>query len=117
MQALRTRPLDIVEIAELSQLDYFHTALLRQMDLVERRLLRGETIPHAEKAFSLFKPHTQWINKGKLFPPVELGHPLLLATDPHELILDYERLATWPDRALSSATGPARRDAGGVRND
>ena len=67
------------------------------MDLVERRLLRGETIPHAETVFSLFEPHTQWINKGKLFPPVELGHPLLLATDPHELILDYERLATWPE--------------------
>jgi transposase, IS5 family len=43
----------------LSQLDYFHTALLPQMDLVERRLLRGETIAHAEKVFSLFEPHTQ----------------------------------------------------------
>ena len=101
MQALRTRPLEIVALAELSQLDYFHTALIRQMDLVERRLLRGETIPHAEKVFSLFEPHTQWINKGKLFPPVELGHPLLLATDQHELILDYERLATWPEVGIS----------------
>jgi len=97
MQALRACPLEIVEIAELSQLDYFHSALLRQMDLVERRLLRGETIPHAEKVFSLFEPHTQWINKGKLFPPVELGHPLLLATDQHALILDYQRLESWPE--------------------
>ena len=29
------------------------------------------------------------VKKGKLFPPVELGHRLLLATDQHELILDY----------------------------
>ena len=64
--------------------------MIKQLDLVERRLLRGETIPHEEKIFSLFEPHTQWINKGKLFPPVELGHKVLLTTDQHELILDYK---------------------------
>ncbi len=79
------------------QLDYFHTALIKQMDLVERRLLREETIAHQEKVFSLFEPHTQWIAKGKLFPPVELGHPLLITTDQHELILDYQRLNSWPE--------------------
>jgi hypothetical protein len=87
----------VVEFAQLLQLDYFHTALIRQMDLVERRLLRQETIPHQEKVFSLFEPHTQWIAKGKLFPPVELGHPLLITTDQHELILDYQRLEAWPE--------------------
>jgi hypothetical protein len=97
MRALRSCPLEVLEFAELSQLDYFHTALIRQMDLVERRLLREETIPHQEKVFSLFEPHTQWIAKGKLFPPVELGHPLLITTDQHELILDYQRLDSWPE--------------------
>jgi hypothetical protein len=97
LQALRTCSLGMVEFAELIQLDYFHTALIRQMDLVERRLLRAETIPHQEKVFSLFEPHTQWIAKGKLFPPVELGHPLLITTDQHELILDYQRLGCWPE--------------------
>jgi hypothetical protein len=96
-QALREQPLELAEIVDLVQLEYFHTALIRQMDLVERRLLRGEIIPHQEKVFSLFEPHTQWIAKGKLFPPVELGHPLLLTTDQHGLILDYERLASWPE--------------------
>ena len=96
-QALREQPLELAEIVALVQLEYFHTALIGQMDLVERRLLRGETIPHQEKVFSLFDPHTQWITKGKLFPPVELGHPLLLTTDQHGLILDYERLASWPE--------------------
>ena len=72
------------------QLDCFHTLMIKQLDLVERRLLGGETIPHAEKIFSLFEPHTQWINKGKLFAPVELGHKVLLTTDQHELILDYK---------------------------
>jgi IS5 family transposase len=92
MQILRKRPLEVVELGELNQLDYFHTALIRQMDQVERRLLGGERMAHGEKVFSLFEPHTQWIKKGKLFPPVELGHPLLVTTDQHELILDYRRL-------------------------
>jgi hypothetical protein len=29
------------------------------------------------------------IKKGKLFPPIEFGHKILIATDQHELILDY----------------------------
>jgi transposase, IS5 family len=53
-------------------------------------LLRGETIAHQEKVFSLFEPHTEWVKKGKLFPPVELGHKVLLTTEQHELILDYK---------------------------
>jgi hypothetical protein len=57
---------------------------------VERRLLRGETIPHAEKYFSLFEEHTELIKKGKVRPPVELGHRLLISTEQHGLILDYK---------------------------
>jgi hypothetical protein len=83
-------PQDPVEWVRREQLDYFHSAMIKQLDLVERRWLKGEIIPHEEKVFSLFEPHTQWIKKGKLFPPVELGHKVLLATDQHELILDYK---------------------------
>lgn len=77
------------ELIKRVELDYFHTMMMKQFDLVERRLVQGETIPHKEKVFSLFEPHTEFIKKGKLFPPVELGHKLLLTTDQHELILDY----------------------------
>jgi IS5 family transposase len=83
-------PQDPVEWVRREQLDYFHSAMIKQLDLVERRWLKAEIIPHEEKVFSLFEPHTQWIKKGKLFPPVELGHKVLLATDQHELILDYK---------------------------
>jgi hypothetical protein len=82
-------PQEITEMIRRQSLDYFHTMMIKQLDLVERRLIRKETIPHAEKIFSLFEPHTEFIKKGKLFPPVELGHKLLLTTDQHELILDY----------------------------
>ncbi len=92
MLALREQPLSEWEQGQVIALDYFHSELVRHLDLVERRCLQGETIPHAEKVFSLFEPHTEWIAKGKLFPPVELGHRLLVATDQHELIVDYKVL-------------------------
>ena len=78
-----------VELPHWEALAYFHAMLVKHLDLVERRLLRDETIPAAEKIFSLFEPHTEWIQKGKQRPNVELGHRLLLATDQHELIQDY----------------------------
>ena len=37
----------------------------RQIDPIKRRFIEGETIPHDEKVFSLFQPHTEWISKSK----------------------------------------------------
>jgi transposase, IS5 family len=71
-------------------LAYFHRMLDKHLDLVERRLLKQETIAAHEKVFSLFEPHTEWIQKGKQRPNVELGHRLLIATDQHQLIQDYD---------------------------
>jgi len=82
-------PCDVVEVMKREALNYFHTMMIKQLDLVERRLMGQEKIPHEEKVFSLFEPHTEFIKKGKLFPPVELGHKVLLTTDQNELILDY----------------------------
>ena len=71
---------------------YFHAMLDKHLDLVERRLLKAETIPAHEKVFSLFEPHTEWIQKGKQRPNVELGYRLLLATDQNQIIQDYDVL-------------------------
>jgi hypothetical protein len=65
-------------------------SIIKHIDPVKRRMLEEETIPHEEKIFSLFEPHTEWINKGKLHPPVELGHKILITTDQHQLVLDYK---------------------------
>ena len=64
----------------------------RQIDQVERRLLRGETIPHEEKVFSIFEGHTRWISKGKAGTPVELGVPVALIEDQYGFILHHEVL-------------------------
>lgn len=79
-----------VDGADWEALAYFHRMLDKHLDLVTRRLLREETIPPQEKMFSLFEPHTEWIQKGKQRPNVELGHRLLIATDQHQLIQDYD---------------------------
>src|ERR1035437_2859457 len=79
-----------VDAAHWEALEYFHGMLDKHLDLVQRRLWREETIPAHEKVFSLFEPHTEWIQKGKQRPNVELGHRLLIATDQHQLIQDYD---------------------------
>jgi IS5 family transposase len=78
-----------VDLAQWEALEYFHRMLDKHLDLVARRLLNEEIIPAHEKVFSLFEPHTEWIQKGKQRPNVELGHKLLLATDQQQLIQDY----------------------------
>jgi IS5 family transposase len=79
-----------VDAAHWEALEYFHRMLAKHLGLVERRLLNEESIPAHEKVFSLFEPHTEWIQKGKQRPNVELGHRLLIATDQHQLIQDYD---------------------------
>lgn len=71
------------------KLGYFHTMMEKQMDLLDRRVLQGQSIPASEKVYSLFEAHTEWINKGKAHPAVELGHRVLIATEQNQLILDY----------------------------
>ena len=44
-------------------------------------MLEGQTIPHAEKVFSLFEPDTELINRGKLPYPIEFGHRVLIVED------------------------------------
>jgi len=92
-----------VDQADWDSLAYFQQMLDKHLDLVDRRLLQGQKIPAAEKVYSLFEPHTEWIAKGKLHPSVELGHRLLIATDQHGLIQDYAS-PTGPD--VCSARAP-----------
>ncbi len=61
----------------------------RQIDQVERRLVKGEAIPRGEKVFSVFEEHTRWIAKGKAGVPVELGVPVCVVEDQHQFILNH----------------------------
>ena len=61
----------------------------RQMDQIRRRVIWGEVIPHAEKVFSVFEPHTEWISKGKAGVPVELGLRVCILEDQYGFILHH----------------------------
>ncbi len=68
---------------------YYEKMLDKHIDLLRRRVIYKETIPHEEKIFSLFEPYTRWINKGKSGGRIELGLPVSIASDQHGFILDY----------------------------
>jgi hypothetical protein len=72
------------------ELEYYQSMLEKHIDLVERRIIKGETIPHGEKLFSIFETYTEWITKGKQNPGVELGKNFQVTTDQFHLIVDYK---------------------------
>jgi len=71
------------------QLEEYIVMTIKHIDLLERRILKGEQIPHEEKMFSIFEQYTEWITKGKQHKSVELGKKLCLTTDQNNLIVDY----------------------------
>ena len=44
----------------LEELKYYHGMVLKHIDLLDRRILQGEKIPHSDKVFSIFEPHVEW---------------------------------------------------------
>jgi len=61
----------------------------RQMEQITRRVVQEEKIPHEEKVFSLFEPHTEWISKGKAGVPQELGLRVGIVEDQYQFILHH----------------------------
>lgn len=81
-------------------LEHFAALMEKHIDLVERRILKGEQIPHEEKLFSVFETYTEWIKKGKMHPSVELGKKLAITTDQYGLIVDYQIMEAEQDRDI-----------------
>lgn len=82
---------DIVSATYLLELAYYKGMLDKHIDLVYRRILREETIPHIEKVFSIFEPYSEWIQKGKAGNKVEIGLNVLASTDQYGFCL-YHRV-------------------------
>ncbi len=81
----------------VSEIKCFLEHAERQVDQVERRVLRGETIPQEEKVFSIFEPHTRWCAKGKAGRPVELGVPVGIVESEHGFVLHARIMWTEQD--------------------
>jgi hypothetical protein len=91
---------DLMLAALTELLVYYHNYLNKHIDLVERRILKGEKIPHSEKVFSIFEPHVEWIQKGKEGKKVELGHNVLVTSDQYHFIVDHEVVVGLTDKEL-----------------
>ncbi len=98
-----TQGLKVVEIEEyMAHAD-------RQIDQIRRRVLEGERIPHDEKVFSIFEPHTEWIVKGKAGVPVELGLKVCVLEDQYQFILHHQVMEkTTDDQVVVSLVSEAR---------
>ncbi len=77
------------DLVNIMALENFMILLNKHINLVDRRIIKGEKIPHKEKMFSIFEEYTEWITKGKQRPNVELGKNLSITTDQYGLIIDY----------------------------
>jgi hypothetical protein len=77
-------------VIELQEIEKYMKHAERQIDHIERRVLRGEIIPHHEKVFSIFEEYTRWISKGKQGVAVEFGLPVAIIKDQFGYILGYE---------------------------
>jgi hypothetical protein len=73
----------------VEQIHHYIQHAERQIDQIDRRVLKGETIPHAEKVFSVFEEHTEWVSKGKAGVPVELGVRVSVLEEQHQFILHH----------------------------
>jgi len=85
----------------LGELDEFMRHAERQIDQIDRRVLQGRRIPHEEKVFSLFQPHTEWISKGKAGVPVELGLRACIVEDQHRFILHHQVMEKTTDDVIA----------------
>tara|TARA_R110002111_G_C5963728_1_gene369721 strand:+ start:113 stop:1456 length:1344 start_codon:yes stop_codon:yes gene_type:complete len=77
---------DTALIAWQAQASHYQGLIEHVIDQAERRVLKGEQVPAADKVVSLFEEHTDIIVKGSR--DVQYGHKLNLATGRSGLVLD-----------------------------
>ena len=86
---------------KLAELDDYMTHAYRQIDQIQRRVILGEKIPHEEKIFSVFQPHTEWISKGKAGVPMELGLRVCVVEDHYRFIMHHQVMERTTDEAIA----------------
>lgn len=97
-------------IGRVIALSYYHKMLKKHIDLVDRRIIKGEVINSDEKLYSIFETHTEWIRKGKSHKYVELGHNMLIATDQYHFIIHHRVIEKQPDSFLTVELGKILTD-------
>lgn len=84
-----SQELSLTDAAVIKSISDFAAHADRQISQIVRRVVMGESIPHNEKVFSVFEPHTEWVSKGKVGVPVEFGIRVCILEDQHQFILHH----------------------------
>ena len=92
---------DAIDLVRKIEIVGFMAHAVRQIDQIERRVIKGETIPHAGKVFSIFQPHTEWISKGKAGVPVEFGVKVCILEDQYRFILHHQVMQQQADSQVT----------------
>lgn len=87
--ALSNSASDIMVVVQIIEIERFVAYAKKQVNLVDRRVLNDEVIPHEDKIFSFFEPQTEWICKGKAGTPQELGLRVGIVENHHGFILTH----------------------------
>jgi hypothetical protein len=107
------RGLGILSVAQDLRLDTVEQYMAhaeRQIDQIRRRVVLDEKIPHDEKVFSIFEPHTEWISKGKAGVPQELGLSVCVFKDQYGFILHHHVVEQQTDNQLAVAMAQGAKD-------
>jgi len=72
------------------ELKAYLPAMEKVVAVARRAELEGETVPAADRVFSLFEQHSELIKRGRRQKPVEFGHKVLLCQTAEKFISDYE---------------------------
>ncbi len=89
----------------LPELKRFVRMLDKHSDLLRRRVIEDEKIPHQEKVFSIFEEHVEWLTKGKLHGGVVIGHNVLISTDQYHFIVDHRVAEKEVDKKMAIPLG------------
>ncbi len=107
------RELGILSLSQdlrLSIVEQYIRHAERQIDQIHRRVVLDEKIPHEEKVFSIFEPHTEWISKGKAGVPQELGLGVCVLKDQYGFILYHQVLEKQTDDKVAVAMVQGAKD-------
>ena len=102
LQEIQKQPAaDVFDLVRKTEIEGFMAHAARQIDQTRRRVIEGEVIPHGEKVFSIFEPHTEWISKGKAGVAVELGVKVCILEDQHQFILHHQVMQHQTDEQVT----------------
>lgn len=110
MREIRGKSMELKTEVMLQEIEGYIKHARRQMDQIIRRVVGGEKIPHEEKVFSIFEPHTDWICKGKAGVPQELGLRVGIVEDQYQFILHHRVMEKETDDKVAVAMTRATQE-------